>query len=268
MLMGELSEIGVCIVHSGASHKLGVCRADLNYGIGYMVSGPAVMTACHGLNSSNHNDGKFPSFHFSGSSATLSGCTATRNSSYAHSYGFDLSAVQQTGAGQQAMLAGCRSSSHAAGTFYAPVPGTTGHQIAFADTFSVQSGASLSADNIAAIRINAASAIAAIANGVEGQPLTLVASTAGCTIPFNATIRNNWKMAKPMDIGKPYRFVHRGGVWYEDGDGADRYGVTADRPSAVSEMKPGFVYFDTTLGRPIWRNPANGGWIDVNGNAV
>ena len=41
-------------------------------------------------------------------------------------------------------------------------------------------------------------------------------------------------------------------------------GTTDERPD--SGMLPGFQYFDTTLGKPIWHNGT--GWVDALGNAV
>jgi hypothetical protein len=43
-------------------------------------------------------------------------------------------------------------------------------------------------------------------------------------------------------------------------------GTTANRP--VGNLHSGQPYFDTTLGKPIWRNAANSGWIDATGTAV
>jgi hypothetical protein len=31
---------------------------------------------------------------------------------------------------------------------------------------------------------------------------------------------------------------------------------------------PGMPYFDTNIGKPIWRRSDNGGWVDATGTAV
>jgi hypothetical protein len=40
---------------------------------------------------------------------------------------------------------------------------------------------------------------------------------------------------------------------------------TAGRPTSVA---PGAMYFDTTIGKPVWRNGANTGWVDATGTAA
>lgn len=47
--------------------------------------------------------------------------------------------------------------------------------------------------------------------------------------------------------------------------GVIRQGATTDRPAAAS-IYAGFVYFDTTLGKPIWYNGSN--WVDATGADV
>jgi hypothetical protein len=42
--------------------------------------------------------------------------------------------------------------------------------------------------------------------------------------------------------------------------------TTANRPTAG--LYAGQQYFDSTLGKPIWRNAANSGWVDATGGAV
>jgi len=42
-------------------------------------------------------------------------------------------------------------------------------------------------------------------------------------------------------------------------------GNTASRPTRGA---PGLMFFDTTLGKPIWRNAAGSGWVDATGAAA
>lgn len=42
--------------------------------------------------------------------------------------------------------------------------------------------------------------------------------------------------------------------------------TTATRPT--TGLFAGLPYFDLTLGKPIWRNGANSGWVDATGAAV
>jgi len=43
-------------------------------------------------------------------------------------------------------------------------------------------------------------------------------------------------------------------------------GTTANRPT--TNLLTGAIYFDTTLGKPIWRNTANDGWVDSAGTSL
>lgn len=42
--------------------------------------------------------------------------------------------------------------------------------------------------------------------------------------------------------------------------------TTAKRPTV--NLLPGMMLFDSTLGKPIWRNAANSGWVDATGTAA
>jgi len=43
-------------------------------------------------------------------------------------------------------------------------------------------------------------------------------------------------------------------------------GTTANRPTVG--LYAGQYYFDSTLGKPVWRNAANTGWVDATGTGV
>jgi hypothetical protein len=42
--------------------------------------------------------------------------------------------------------------------------------------------------------------------------------------------------------------------------------ATTGRPTA--NLVAGMMFFDSTLGKPIWRNAANSGWVDATGASV
>lgn len=45
-------------------------------------------------------------------------------------------------------------------------------------------------------------------------------------------------------------------------------GNTASRPSPSLNEWASVLYFDTTLGKPIWYDPSNNEWVDATGTAV
>lgn len=47
--------------------------------------------------------------------------------------------------------------------------------------------------------------------------------------------------------------------------GDDPIDTTANRPTVAT---PGMPWFDSTLGKPIWRNAANTLWVDATGATV
>lgn len=46
------------------------------------------------------------------------------------------------------------------------------------------------------------------------------------------------------------------------------YGETSERPTVAEYSVPLQMFFDTTLGKPIWRNKDNNAWIDATGSTV
>ena len=67
-----------------------------------------------------------------------------------------------------------------------------------------------------------------------------------------------------MTSGKIERSYDWGTTWENDIPS----GTTATRPTNTAIMYAGYYYFDTTLGKPIYRNTANTGWVDATGTAV
>lgn len=63
-----------------------------------------------------------------------------------------------------------------------------------------------------------------------------------------------------LDIGSadPIPFYNAGFIALPDNTG-----TTGNRPTVG--VSPGLMFFDTTLGKPIWRNAANNGWITADG---
>ena len=47
---------------------------------------------------------------------------------------------------------------------------------------------------------------------------------------------------------------------------ANASGSTAQRPT--TNVYAGLMFFDTTLGKPVFRNGANSGWVDATGAGV
>lgn len=47
--------------------------------------------------------------------------------------------------------------------------------------------------------------------------------------------------------------------------GCDQVGTTAQRPASAPD---GFMFFDKTLGKPIWRDAANSRWVYSDGTVV
>lgn len=80
------------------------------------------------------------------------------------------------------------------------------------------------------------------------------------------------------DIGYPFFVIEQnkqvptwwnGSKWIEvDGAKAltSRSGTSSERPTGT-DVYTGFMYFDTTIGKPIWYK-GNGIWVDANGNNV
>lgn len=69
------------------------------------------------------------------------------------------------------------------------------------------------------------------------------------------------------------KVIVNGEIYIKNGDNTyslikNMVGTTTERPTDVTKLKTGDIYFDTSLNKPIWRNSSNDGWVDSQGNAV
>ncbi|MEC5975714.1 phage tail fiber protein [Klebsiella pneumoniae] len=112
-----------------------------------------------------------------------------------------------------------------------------------------------------------ATTITNITGGTPYQRLLITFSNNTTTIQHNSSIiLQGGKDVQGM-VGKTLELYYTGSVWHEVGDPVRALsGTSANRP--FSTAYPGMEYFDTTLGKPIWRNAANNAWVDSAGNVV
>lgn len=265
-LMGELSEIGVFVTAAGASHKIVNSRADLNYGHGFV--GSAMFSNCHALNNSNGSPGVYSGF-VSNSAAGIqyTGCRAVG----AHKYGADVSSSDFTDLTQRPHFSNFVSSGHV--TAEVAYPATNGSVIGLtgAHLRNITAAGDISvAGGINSIRFSHVTdtVITGFTGEHIGQMVTVVA-TAAATILSRSTnfIVHGVDGAgqKRLQVGRAYTFVKGQTAWIETTDNCI-IPVVSTRPNTFAV--PGMMVFDSVLNKPIWRNPANTGWVDATGTSV
>lgn len=264
-LEGELSEVGIITRATGAAHKLTACRADLNFGPGFV--GTAMYSNCHSLNNSNGTSGTYDGFVTEGASAQYDGCRAVG----AHRYGLNASAADFTALSQRPNVDNFVSSGHITGEINYPanngiVVGLRGahlRNISAAGDISVAGG-------VNSIRFNhgADAGITGLTGEHLGQMVTLTAGTANTILTRSAgfVVHGVDGLGKKrLQLGRAYTFVRGQTGWVETSDNSVTP-IVSTRPNLYAV--PGMTVIDSVLGRPIWRNAANTGWIDATGATV
>lgn len=110
-----------------------------------------------------------------------------------------------------------------------------------------------------------ATTITNITGGTPYQRLLVTFNNTNTTIQNN---RTNIFLRDGDFVGSSSKMIelfYNGTAWYEIGDPTRALGGSS-RPS--SQAFPFMMYFDTNIGKPIWRNAANTGWVDAAGNVV
>lgn len=282
-LMGEISETGVYIRASNAIHKMSNSRADNNTGPGFLLDG-VMMDNCHSYNNSRNGEGQYSGFKSlpNASRVFASNCVAWTDAfpvdgtkeQRKHKYGFDFSTMDYVSPRLKSWQNQCFSYGHSEGEFLdAPTNGAI-RSVHAAHTVHNTTATVIPVDNISlvAIKGNSGSTITGFSGGYIGQEVCLyLDAQKTVTLVHSGTfqVNNNARNAnKVMEVGRTYRFIKtRDTIWREVGD-VTRWlaGNRASRPS--SSATPGMMYFDTDLGKPIWRGADNNSWVDATGTSV
>ena len=282
-LMGEISETGVYIRASNAVHKMSNSRADNNTGPGFILDG-VMLDNCHSYNNSRNGDGQYSGFVAldNASRVFATNCLAWTDThpvdgtgaQRKHKYGFDMVALDYVSPRLKAWMNQCYSHGHALGAFKdAPTNGSL-HSVHASHSVHNTTSTVVDAENISLVSIggNSGSTITGISGGYIGQEVCLyLNATKTLTLVHSGTfqINNNARNGnKVMEVGRVYRFIKTSDtIWREVGD-ATRWlsGDRAGRPNASAT--PGMMYFDTSIGKPIWRNAENSGWVDATGTPM
>lgn len=282
-LMGEVSETGVYIRASNAVHKMSNSRADNNTGPGFLLDG-VILDNCHSYNNSRNGDGQYSGFKSlpNASRVFASNCVAWTDTfpvdqtseQRKHKYGFDFSTMDYASSRLKAWRSQCFSHGHSEGEgLDAPANGSI-RSVHAAHAVHNSTATVIAVDNISLVTIggNAGGTISGLSGGYIGQEVCLYLNAQKVVTLVhsgNFQVNNNARNAsKVMEVGRVYRFIKtRDTIWREVGD-ATRWlsGNRASRPSA--QATPGMMYFDTELGKPIWRGADNNSWVDATGTPV
>lgn len=212
--VGEISDIGILV--SGANNRLVLCRADLNYGHGWRVTGGSNrFVGCDGISNSQHANDTYSNWQATAASANnrFVGCGASDLSANKAKYGFeDLVASDTT---KNAYI-GCESSTAVTAQFL---------------TQSAGSGIAFAAGSMKGLTVNSATpsvagyerfytqnssptTITNFTGAVQGQRLLVFCTDSNTTIQHNgATIVTPTAANLVLQSGYTYEFYREGALW-------------------------------------------------------
>ena len=131
--IGEISDAGIVI--SGQQNRLVNCRADTNYGNGFILLSSTVtgnmLSNCEAFNNSRNGSGTYSGFYVSAGTPVrnmFTGCFAFCSSG-SHLYGFEDRSNTESDQTQRNAYVGCRSRGDASGIFFSSA--TAGSQPGF-----------------------------------------------------------------------------------------------------------------------------------------
>lgn len=215
-VIGEISDVGICVTAVTSPSRFINCRADLNYGNGWEIGGSTSLSSCLALNNGQETTNTYDGFYISQGNGTLANCTADSTAANKHRYGFND--VQSSDTVKFFYDALCRSFQHATGAFNLTADGgahqtPTGPSKNFTDadtTPSVSNYGSFVADN------TGATSITDFDDGFEGQEITIRTTNANTTFVHNASVLvTNTGANKASVTSGLYKFRLEEGVWRE-----------------------------------------------------
>jgi hypothetical protein len=221
--IGEISDVGFYV--SGYYNRFTGCRADLNYGHGWMIDAAGVTNQyvnCSAINNSQDTSNTYDGFYFvgtSGHSSILSNCFSFSTNIKVHRYGFYDNTQS---ANNKNKYSNCDSRSHGTGIVYLSGYASSIFEIADAGghgnnlpdndtTPSVEGGSTWDFNN------SGATTITNFDDGIDGQIIRLrdAAATPNTTITHGTNIFT----ASGSDIicaaNIVYSFQKRATKWYQ-----------------------------------------------------
>ena len=282
-LMGEISEIGICIDSANAISKVSDCRADNNVAHGYQLNGVMAIN-CHSYNNSRAGDGLYDGFYLPDQATRifLMNCYALcdnqpvdKAGQKGHRYGFNLAGSDFLSLRLKPWISQCFSYGHVTAWKNSP-PGFGEQQALNLGRLSISTNLNptptVDGVNIIDVSTTSTVTITGFVGGEIGQEVDIYlnAQTTATLVNSATFLVNNYSKNadKVMVVGRVYKFVKTSAtIWREVGDAPRQFtGTTAQRQNSFSYA--GMPYFDLDLGLPIWRNKENTGWINATGTAV
>lgn len=219
-VVGELSDVGIAMLDVTAVIRFLGCRADLNFGNGFELTGAGQLTGCLSLRNGQETTNTYDAFLINSGLLTLTGCVAHSNTTDAwrHRYGFnDLQASD----GIKAILVGCRSSGQTTAEFKTDNFSGAAHVLPFSAqiTFTdLDTTPDVGGSNTWRANNTGATSITNFDNGISGQVIRVMSENTNTTFVNGATLKT-LEVANKVTVAKGiYEFELVNGVWRETGE--------------------------------------------------
>jgi hypothetical protein len=274
--IGEFGEIG--ILASCTRTRFSMCRADRNFGDGYLTDGTNnTFSACASIENSTGATGVHDGFKTTGANNQFAGCFVNTPAGQAIvNIGFNDTV---TTTGNIGGYVGCKVNDGAANIKFKNND-FLGTGFTFSDSWDRASDNSTTIDvsgrsNIA-LNYSATVSVTGFVNGTNGQELSLIGDP-DVTLINSSTLRLANRKNFTMLTSYIYKFKMYNGVWYEYQAGLDALSIsdTASLNSAASALNTVNKYqgkqtFNNNTNKPLWATGslATSTWVDGVGAVI
>ena len=274
--IGEFGEIG--ILASCTRSRFSMCRADRNFGDGYLIDGTDnTFSACASVENSTGATGVHDGFKTTGANNQFAGCFVnTPSGSSIVNIGFNDTVSTSGNIGG---YIGCKVNDGSANIKFKNND-FLGTGFTFADSWDRVSDNAAEVDvggrSNLAFNYNTPVSVTGFVNGTNGQELSLLGNS-NVTLINSSTLRLANRKDFAMLTSYIYKFKMYNGVWYEYQAGLDTLSIsdTASLNSAISAINTVNKYqgkqtFNNNTNKPLWAtgSSATSTWVDGVGAVI
>lgn len=217
-LIGEISDGGIYV--SGNYNRFSNCRADLDWGHGWEITGANnTFASCHGVGCGRQTANTYDHFKVSGTGNSFAACRSRHTGGATVKYGFEDTVAQSGVATRNSYDETCGGDG-ATAPFIAATYVGSGRLMPPHDVHPAAGTTQIDVTGTSLVSTDLYSGPATVTDflgGVHGQSVSVFGS-ANVTIAHNGpgNIRTNTGANKVLVGSRFYRFTYYNALWYED----------------------------------------------------
>lgn len=216
--IGELSDCGI-VNEGGAANRYINCRADLNFGHGFIIvsGGGNIFSNCSAINNSKQVTDIYSGFYlFSTQMNNLfTGCNSYNSSSYKVKYGFEDLTVGAL-ISQKSQIVNFGSIGHAISSVFTVNDGASNLVANFSFTDTLSGSHTINVDNINTIKLiqSSSATITGFTNATQSQIIYILGNP-NVTISHGSNIMNEVGANLTLQYNKVYSYIYLNATWYQ-----------------------------------------------------